>query len=43
MENNSSRINSHFQVNIHIGSVEINENLQKTPTDQVEIQGNAWT
>jgi len=27
-------VNSNNQVNIHIGSVEINENLEKTPTDQ---------
>ena len=26
---------NYHKVNIHIGSVEINENLQKTPTDQV--------
>lgn len=30
-------VNSNNQVNIHIGSVEINENLEKTPTDQVRI------
>lgn len=32
--NSNNQYKSKKQVNIHIGSVEINENLEKTPTDQ---------